>query len=322
MSAPAAFYCVADARYFLGAVALVNSLRLHGHAEPVYLLDVGLDAEQRRLVAHAVELVDGSGVRAPWLAKTIAPLLHPAGVTVLIDTDMIVTRSLAEPITTAAKRGAVVFENDTDRYFPDWGELLDLGPQRRRRYVNSGLVLLGGDTREEVLRLLEDRQRRVDVERTVGGRGDLGYPFVYPEQDVLNAILQTRVDAARVESLPNRLAPNPPYRGLRIDDLAAIRCAHRDGTQPYVLHQFGRKPWLEATYHGIYPRLLARALLGPGLAIEVPEEMVPVRLRSGPRALVERTAANAYDIGRWYLGERLPALVTGDRAAKRRRGAA
>ena len=27
----AAFYCVADERYFLGAVAMINSLRLVGH---------------------------------------------------------------------------------------------------------------------------------------------------------------------------------------------------------------------------------------------------------------------------------------------------
>ena len=322
MSEPVAFYCVADARYFLGAVGLVNSLRIHGHSEPVHLLDVGLTAPQRRLLSDEVDLVDGSGVEAPWLAKTIAPLRSPAEVTVLIDADMIVTRSLAEPIATAAAAGAVVFENDTDRYVPEWGELLDLGPQRRRPYVNSGLVLLGGETREEVLGLLDERQRRVDVGRTVGGSGDLGYPFVYPEQDVLNAILQTRIAPHRAVYMPNRLSPNPPYRGLRITDLEAIRCAHRDGTEPYVLHQFGRKPWLEPTYHGIYPRLLARALLGPGIAIEVPEEMVPVRMRSGPRALAERAAANVYDIGRWYLGERLPALLTGNRTAKRRSGAA
>ena len=325
MSAPlpgAAFYCVADDRYFLGAVGLVNSLRLHGHREPIFVLDVGLTARQRELLAPETEIVDGAGVAAPWLAKAIVPRSHPAEVAILIDTDMIATRPLGELAAAAAERGAVVFENDTDRFFAEWGELLDLGPVRRRPSVNSGLVVLGGETRAQVLELLADRQARVDVERTVGGRDDLEYPFHYPEQDVLNAILQTRIAPERVDSRPNRLTPNPPYRGLRITDLAEMRCAHRDGTEPFVLHQFGRKPWLEATYHGIYPRLLVRALLGPGIAIRVPEEMVPTRLRSGPRALVERSAANAYDIARWYLGERLPAALTGNREAKRRSGAA
>ena len=31
----AAFYCVADERYFLGLVGMLNSLRLLGHREPV-----------------------------------------------------------------------------------------------------------------------------------------------------------------------------------------------------------------------------------------------------------------------------------------------
>ena len=35
------FYTVADARFWLGAVALVNSLRLVGHKEPVVVLDLG-----------------------------------------------------------------------------------------------------------------------------------------------------------------------------------------------------------------------------------------------------------------------------------------
>ena len=48
----AAFYCVADERYFLGAVGMINSLRVLGHDEPVFLLDCGLTAEQRRLLAR------------------------------------------------------------------------------------------------------------------------------------------------------------------------------------------------------------------------------------------------------------------------------
>jgi hypothetical protein len=318
----AAFYCVADERYFLGAAGLVNSLRLHGHREPIFLLDVGLTTEQRQLLEGEVELIDGSGVDAPWLAKTIVPLRHPAEVTILIDVDMVATRSLAELVRSAAGDRAVVFENDTHRFVPEWGELLDLGEPRRQPYVNSGLVALGGSTREEVLRLLDDRQRRVDVERTIAARGDPTYAFLYPEQDVLNAILATRIAPDRVLSMPNRLAPNPPYRGLRITDLAAMRCAHRDGTEPYVLHQFGRKPWFEPAYHGVYPRLLARALLGPDVAIKVPERLVPVRMRTGARALAERAAANVYDIGRWYLGERLPAWVARRRAARREGGGA
>src|SRR6266508_2253741 len=74
----AGFYCVADRRYFLGAVGLVNSLRLVGHDEPIYLLDCGLTVEQRELLAPHVTLVAAPTEAPPWLLKTVAPLSRPA----------------------------------------------------------------------------------------------------------------------------------------------------------------------------------------------------------------------------------------------------
>ena len=91
----AAFYCVADERYFLGAVGMINSLRVLGHDEPVFVLDCGLTDEQRELLAPHATLVAAPRDAPPWLLKTIAPLRHPAEVMVLIDADIIVTRSLA-----------------------------------------------------------------------------------------------------------------------------------------------------------------------------------------------------------------------------------
>ncbi len=57
MSSRAAFYCVSSAEYFLGAVAMINSLRLNGHREPIYLLDAGLSDDQRALLAAEVTIV-------------------------------------------------------------------------------------------------------------------------------------------------------------------------------------------------------------------------------------------------------------------------
>src|SRR4051812_49061180 len=65
----AVFYCVADARYFLGLVALLNSLRLHGHPEPVYVLDRGLTGSQREHLAPHVELVEANDDVHPILSK-------------------------------------------------------------------------------------------------------------------------------------------------------------------------------------------------------------------------------------------------------------
>ena len=296
----AAFYCVADERYFLGAVGLVNSLRVVGHTEPVFVLDAGLAPPQRELLAREATVVDAPADVAPWLAKTVAPMRHPAETMVLIDADMIATRSLAPLIERAAEGRVVAFDNESDRFCEQWGELLDLGPLRRERYVSSGLFALGGEEGAKVLELLDDRQRRVDVDAGLYGRDDPGYAFRYPEQDVLNAILCSRPDG-RAERLPSRLAPTPPYTALSVRDARTLRCAFRDGTEPYVIHQFVRKPWLERMHHSVYSQLLARLLVGDDVAIRVPAADVPHRFRRGIGPSLERVALTARDLSRWYL---------------------
>jgi hypothetical protein len=308
VTAGAAFYCVSSEPYFLGAVGLINSLRLVGHDEPIHVLDYGLAPAHRRLLEAHVDVVSGPLDSPPYLLKTLLPLRHPAEVRVLIDADMIVTRPLTELIAEAAGGRVVAFENDTDRFVPEWGEVLDLGPLRRRRYVSSSLVALGGGVGEEVLQLTDDRQRRVDPELAYGeGRNVRDYPLLYLEQDVLNAVLAARVEPDRVTSLPSRLAPTQPFAGMRLLDARTLRCAYRDGIEPYVLHYFHlRKPWLEPVYHGIYSRLLARLLLADDVEIRVDHGDVPLRMRDGLLARVERKRVDLQDLARWYLGDVLP----------------
>jgi hypothetical protein len=299
----AAFYCVADERYFLGAVGLINSLRLVGHDEPAFVLDCGLTAAQRELLSGSATVVEAPADVAPWLAKTVAPTAHPARAMVLIDADMIATRSISPLIERALEGAVVAFENESDRHVAEWGDLLDLPAPRRERYVSSGLFALGGDEGAEVLALLDDRQRHVDVEAGLYGRDEAGYAFRYPEQDVLNAILSSRPDPGRVERLPSAQAATPPYTGLSVSDLETLRCAYRDGTEPYVIHQFVRKPWLERMHHSVYSQLLARLLCGDDVAIRVPEAEVPHRLRRGVGPSLERAALSARDLSRWYASE-------------------
>jgi hypothetical protein len=299
-----AFYCVADERYFLGLVALINSLRLQGHDEPVFVCDCGLTSGQRELLAPHATMVEPASDAPGWLQKTAAPLRHPADVMVLIDSDMVVTRPLGRLVEAAAPDRVVAFENDRGRFVASWGELLDLGPATPRPYVSSGLVCLGGKTGREVLGLLDDRQRRVDFERTFWRRNEPDYPFRYADQDVLNAILCTRVAPERVVSLEHRLAANPPFEGVRIVDRRTLRCAHADGCEPYVLHHFERKPWLVPIRHGLYSRLLSRLWLGHDVALRLPEELVPLRMRSGVLARAERTRVDAIDVFRRYVLKR------------------
>jgi len=315
----AAFYCMSSELYFLGAVGMINSLRLVGHGEPIYVLDLGMTPAHRALLDPHVTLVDSPGDEPPWLLKTVAPLRHPAQVRVLIDADMVVTRPLSPLIDEAASGRTIAVDDNIDRFVPEWGDVLELGPVRERPYVSSGLVVLGGAEGDEVLELVHERRDRIEFERShFGARSEDDYPLLYLDQDVLNAVLASRPDPALVVTLDARLAPVQPFRGLRVQDEETLRCAYEDGTEPYVLHHYLRKPWLEPMYHGAYSRLLARLLLGDDVAIKVPRDEVPLRMRSGLRARIERRRVDATDLARWYVRDVIPEWI-GERTGSRRR---
>jgi hypothetical protein len=205
----------------------------------------------------------------------------------------------------------VGFRNNSNRFFPQWGELLDLGTARARPYVSVSLVILGGALGAEVVQLLDDRQRRIDFDRTLyGPHNDTDYPFLYPEQDVLNAVIATREEADPLVAVDERFEVVPPFTGIEVLDAQTLRCAFPDGTEPYVLHHFmSRKPWLHATEPGVYSRLLGRLLVAGDVAVRVPERMVPLRLRSGWSAALDRKRVQAQERLRWYVLEPLSARL-------------
>jgi hypothetical protein len=316
--AGAAFYCVSSGMYFLGAVGMINSLRLQSHTEPIFVLDRGLSSAQRELLEPQASVVGAPDDRDPFMLKALLPARYPAEVRVLIDADMIATRSLAGLIETAAEGRVVAVEHPHDRFVPEWGELLGLGRARRHRYLSSGLVFLGGSAGSEVIRLMEEKLDAIDFDRTQfrtlfpdypfiddAPVDAPDYPFLFADQDLLNAILATRVRPERIVALQDRLAPIPPFERLRVLDERRLRCADPEGTEPYVLHHYLSKPWLEPTHHGVYSRLLRRLLVGPDLAVRVPESELPLRFRSGPLALAERTRINARERIRYHLAEPL-----------------
>jgi hypothetical protein len=135
-------------------------------------------------------------------------------------------------------------------------------------------------------------QDRVDFDRSFWRGNDRDYPFLYGDQDILNAILASRVELERITALENRLVPNPPFQGLRILDRASLRCAHRDGTEPYALHNFYRKPWLVRTRSNPYSRLLTRLLLADDVSLRLDPAELPLRLRTGLQAGAARLAVD------------------------------
>ena len=145
-SGPPVFCTVADQAYFLGAVALVNSLRLTGHAQEIALLDVGLDDRQRAFLDREATIHEGpAGVG--WLSVFVKPLfadLYPDRSLLLIDNDVVVTRSL-QPCSTPRPRvrSPPSCRADSSRWFAQWETLFRLRePLRHGSYVNGGCVAL------------------------------------------------------------------------------------------------------------------------------------------------------------------------------------
>ena len=289
---PAAVYCVTGRDFFPGAVAMINSLRLQGHREPVFVLDCGMLPSQRDLLSREATVVPAPRSAAPSLLKLVLPRDHPAEVTVLLDADLIVTRPLTELIEAAGSNAVVAFANDTHRHFPEWGELLDLGTVRDGPYVTTSAVFAGEGAAREVLPLVEARQAEIDPDRTWLGGGTDADPLYYLDQDVLNAVVHSRLEPSSLVALDARLAPIPPFAGVRVIDEGALRCAYRDGTEPFLLHHCFRKPWLERVRGNVYSRLLTRLLLGTDVPLRVDPGELPARLRTGLAASADRAVTD------------------------------
>jgi hypothetical protein len=317
-----AFYAVADDRHFVGAVALLNSLRLVGHDEPFRLVDAGLTGAQRALLAGHAELLPApDGVPAVHLAP-YGPRQRPAGVQVVLDADIVVTRPLTELLATCQRGTFVGFVNNPpnhDRFFPEWGPALGLGPLRRRPYLNAGQFVLPGAMNDRLLDAWIDGQERIGMRGTRYGRAGLSDPFYFADQDVVNAVLAARLDEAEMDVREHRLAPHPPFAGLRLQDVAELRCGYLDGARPFFLHHTLGKPWLQATRRNVYSLLLPRLLLAPDVAVCLEPEQVPLRLRQGRLAAVDGHRADLQALVHAETRRRLGTFGIRTRLAARRR---
>lgn len=296
-----AFYSIADARHFLGVVALLNSLRLAGHDEPLFIADCGLEPTQRELLSPHAAVV-AAEARVPYELKVVLPSRNPAHAMALLDADIIVTRPLSELLDLAGQGRVAAFTDAVShRHHPDWGEILGLGTGRRQPYVNSGALFLPAGS--ELLTLIPSLQPRVDIRRTRIRAGTPSEPFYYVDQDLWNAVLSSRVASDELTILEHRLAPHPPFPDLSLVGEAALRCAYPDGVEPFLLHHVTRKPWLAHTQSNLYSRLLTRLLLGDDVALRLSPEMIPLRLRTGRLASMERRRSDLLALGQAQRGK-------------------
>lgn len=317
-----AFYTVADRRFFPGLVALLNSLRLVGHHEPVLVVDAGLTPEQRDLLADHVSFVPPPSPPQPavFLAP-VGPMTCPADVVVLIDADIIVTRPLTELIESArAGRvgGFVDCPDNGDRYHPEWGQVLGLGALHRQPYLNAGLLLFPDSLSRRLLLPWTAGQRTIGMRQTRYGKATLDDPFYFADQDVLNAVLASRFEVDELFFLPHRLAPHPPFRGVSLVAEEHLVCRYDDGTEPFLLHHVLAKPWLKDTRTTVYSTLLSRLLLAPDVALRLDPSTLPPRLRQGWVAALDRRRADVTAYVRTNGGRRLGRLGIRTRLRARR----
>ncbi len=288
-------YAISDSRFFLGLIALVNSLRLQGHHEPIIVLDCGLADYQREILSHETTVIAAPAGYPPHLLKYVAPLLHPADVMLLIDADVIVTRSL-EPLIRAAEEGKIVAFTDRlhDRFDPRWSGLLGLEPLRRQPYINAGFLVLPRSPGLELLTSLQAGQENLDPQQGIWSGGPLDYPFYFADQDVLNALLASKAQPDNLAIMEHRLAPHTMFEGVELLDEQTLRCSYADGLEPFGLHHVLRhKPWLAPIRRTIYSDLLPRLWLGSDLALPLEPEHLPLRFRSGLLAKADKHRYNA-----------------------------
>jgi hypothetical protein len=298
-AALATYVTIADAKFFLGAVGMVNSLRLTGNGGRVVVLDVGLTPEQRSLLERECEVrrppIAQEGVFVVFL-KPASVLLELTGIVVLIDSDVVVTRDFS-PILAEAAAGKICVVGshaNPGRRFPDeWTRAFGLRTGLRDQgYVGAGLIALDIDRWRPLM------QRWLDLcEHVPDDRNELPFelpgeavplnPFAFPEQDVLNALLMSEVPAESVLDLGLEASPGPPHNDLvRIVDRTRLRCS-MGADEPFLLHYWDHpKAWLPGARRELafdaYVDLLARVLSAEDAPIRLDAHGLPRWLRDDP----------------------------------------
>jgi hypothetical protein len=305
--APRAF-TVSDADFFAGTVALLNSLHRNADGLPLTVLDRGLTAVQRRLLEPHCEIVTGGRDREGYLAKLEAPLRSSADPVVLVDSDVVIVDSIAEPLAAAERGSLFAFREPLggQRWFAEWSDLFALrAPLRPGPTLNTGFVVLSPARLPSLLprwaELCEIIAARAAATSWTEVRGTRDDPLWLVDEDACNALL--------LSEMPDGSATIGPDHGMVMAprDLAETVVVDRDrwrcewrGRPVTLLHGVGlRKPWQPAAVREVrrtaYLGALRRFLTGPDLAVRVPEQELVPWLRTGARGTSVRWALHAYD---------------------------
>jgi hypothetical protein len=284
------FFCMGDARFFPGLVALVNSIRITGHSDPIVVGDCGLTPAQRSRLASVCTVMDLKlATSSPQSFKPFPYLYEPKGVVVLADADMIVTGSL-EPVIALAAAGKICAFTDPepDRWFSEWREFFELRrPLRRQTYVCSGFVAFSARHFPTLLERWWDCSKRIPRHRTNAGGASNMDPVAQVDQDALNALLMSEFEPEALHPLPMEAMPMFSYLArTRVRDVTTLACTV-DHRPALVLHAAGvGKPWelrrgWKKVRRDAYVILTRRLLLGHDVPIRLDPEELPIWMHAG-----------------------------------------
>ena len=292
MGTDATFYTIADAGFFPGLVALLNSLRLTGNSGELVALDRGLTPAQRSMLEGHVSLVElpEAPAGSPILLKPYPGPLGASGTIVVIDSDMIVTRSLEDVVALAGAGRICAFPDPLPhrgRWFAEWEQALELrAPLRRRTYLNAGFLALSTDHWPDLLTRWWQLCERVPREQFFGR---FEQPFWAGDQDVLNAILSSEIPEEAIAELPadGEAYPEELLEAVVVD-ARTLRCELRGEPISILHYSLAPKAWQQRAMVRLrddaYVRLLPRLLFGDDVAVRLEPKSVPVWLRPGARA--------------------------------------
>jgi len=290
----AQIFTLGDSGYFLGIVALVNSLRLTGNAQPITVLDLGLTQSQRAILGPRcsfIEAAELSGMRI-WMLQAFPHLVDPQGVIGIIDSDVIVTSRLNQFLDEAATGKIVAFPEPVcpDRHFSEWATLFDLTRDLRsgQRYVNAGCIFVSTLQHPEFLKRWWDCSLKINSQRTFLDDADYTSPVAFGEQDALNALLMSEMSPSEIAVQPRHLQryfDTQPGR-VQVHSVKRLDCSH-DGHRVSFLHRvWVNKPWQRGSWRTIkrtaYSRCLRRVLVAKDVEIRVPNSELPLWLKRGP----------------------------------------
>jgi hypothetical protein len=290
------YFTSADAAFYPGTVALINSLRLTGNEGEIVVSDLGLTDPQRQRLS-AVATVKPPGAPRDHAPKALPTSAEATGCVILLDSDMLIVSRLDDLVEIADAGKLVLFQDAADRWFPEWTEAFELrAPLRRERYANSGFVAFSVDHWPGLLERWAEANSKLPA-----ARAELaGSPFTDVDQDALNALLMSEVAPGSVLMQPTSGMAHPPDLPLvRIDDPDTLQCS--DPTLRILHHSLGPKVWTpggwKRDFRQAYVRLLPRVLCGDDVPIQLRPEELPLWLRRTPSgSLVSRANRGVHAI--------------------------